>query len=174
MQRNLPEKGRGGTAARAGPRNPPLRYRVPRKSETWEGRGLQRCGAGGRFGGNEVERTEQASFPRIGGGFTEGHRVRDLQENLNRDTKAETLHSVFSHSVKRRRDKNQTETQHLRMKIDLPGRLGGSGVEHLPSAQGVILGSWDRVPHRASCMEPASPSACVSASHSLSVSLMNK
>ena len=27
------------------------------------------------------------------------------------------------------------------------GRLGGSVVEHLPSAQGMILGSWDQVPH---------------------------
>ena len=52
------------------------------------------------------------------------------------------------------------------------GRLGGSAVEHLPSAQGMIPGSRDRVPHRAPCMEPASPSACVSAS--LSGSLMNK
>ena len=28
-----------------------------------------------------------------------------------------------------------------------------------PSAQGVILESWDRVPRRAPCMEPASTSA---------------
>ena len=44
------------------------------------------------------------------------------------------------------------------------GHLGGSVVEHLPLAQGVILESWDRVPHQAPWMEPASPSACVSAS----------
>ena len=43
-------------------------------------------------------------------------------------------------------------------------RLGGSAVEHPPSAQGVIPGSWDRVPHWVPCREPASPSACVSAS----------
>ena len=48
------------------------------------------------------------------------------------------------------------------------GSLGGSMVERLPLAQGMILESWDRVPHRAPCMEPASPSACVSASLSLS------
>ena len=52
------------------------------------------------------------------------------------------------------------------------GRLGGSVVERLPSAQGVILGFHNRVPHRVPCGEPASPSAYVSAS--LSVSLMNK
>ena len=52
------------------------------------------------------------------------------------------------------------------------GCLGGSVVECLPSAQGVILGSGDQVPHQAPCMEPASPSACVSTS--LCVSLMNK
>ena len=36
-------------------------------------------------------------------------------------------------------------------------------------SRGVILETWDRVPHRAPCMEPASPSACVSASLSLSL-----
>uniref|UniRef100_A0A8P0P9F4 Immunoglobulin V-set domain-containing protein n=1 Tax=Canis lupus familiaris TaxID=9615 RepID=A0A8P0P9F4_CANLF len=39
-----------------------------------------------------------------------------------------------------------------------------AGEGHLLSAQGVILEFWDRVPHRAPCMEPASPSAYVSAS----------
>ena len=52
------------------------------------------------------------------------------------------------------------------------GRLSGSAVKYLPLAQGVILGIPDRVPHQGPCMEPASPSACVSAS--LCVSLMNK
>ena len=52
------------------------------------------------------------------------------------------------------------------------GHPGGSVVEHLPLAQDVILDSWDRVPHRAPCMEPAFPSAYVSSS--LSVSLVNK
>ena len=41
-----------------------------------------------------------------------------------------------------------------------------------PSVQGVILETRDRIPHQAPCMESASPSACLSAS--LSVSLMNK
>ena len=48
--------------------------------------------------------------------------------------------------------------------------LGGSAIERLPSAQGMIPGSRDQVLHQASCMEPASPSPCVSAS----LSLMNK
>ena len=52
------------------------------------------------------------------------------------------------------------------------GCLGGSVVEPLPSAQVVILGSWDQVLHQAPHWEPASLSGCVSAS--LSVSLMNK
>ena len=42
------------------------------------------------------------------------------------------------------------------------GSLGGSVVWHLPFAQGTILESRDRVPHRAPGMEPASPSSCVS------------
>ena len=46
----------------------------------------------------------------------------------------------------------------------LRGRLGGSAVECLPSAHGVILGSRDQVPHRAPLREPISPFACVSAS----------
>ena len=45
-------------------------------------------------------------------------------------------------------------------------------VERLPSDRGVILESQDRVPHQAPRMEPASPSARVSAS--LSLFLMNK
>ena len=49
-------------------------------------------------------------------------------------------------------------------KCEVEGCLGGSVVEGLPSAQGVVPGSWDRVLHRAPCREPASPSACVSAS----------
>ena len=49
--------------------------------------------------------------------------------------------------------------------------LGGSVVEHLPSAQGMILESQDQVPHQAPHEGPASPSAYVSVS---SVSLMNK
>ena len=55
---------------------------------------------------------------------------------------------------------------------NLLGHLDGSVVERLPAVQGVILETWDRVPRRAPCMEPASPSACISAS--LSVPLMNK
>ena len=49
------------------------------------------------------------------------------------------------------------------------GSLGGSAVWHLPLAQGVILESRGQVPCRAPCMEPASPSSCVSASLSLSL-----
>ena len=52
----------------------------------------------------------------------------------------------------------------------MKGRLGGSVVERLPLAQGVILESQDQVRHQASCMEPASPSACISASLSMCLS----
>ena len=53
---------------------------------------------------------------------------------------------------------------HCCFKPRVQGCLCGSEVEHLPLAQGMILGSQDRVLHWAPCMEPASPSACVSAS----------
>ena len=49
------------------------------------------------------------------------------------------------------------------------GTPGGSAIKRLPSAQGVTLGSRDQVLRRAPCMEPASPSACVCSSPSLSV-----
>ena len=52
-------------------------------------------------------------------------------------------------------------------KIGGGGSLGGSEVWRLPLAQGMILESRDQVPRRASGMEPASPSSCVSASLSL-------
>ena len=55
------------------------------------------------------------------------------------------------------------------LKNSMQGRLGGSAVEHLLSAQGVILESQDQVAHQAPYKEPASPSAYVSASLSLSL-----
>ena len=58
------------------------------------------------------------------------------------------------------------------IKNKVEGILGSSVVWRLPLARGVILGSRDRVPRPAPCMEPASPSACFCLS--LSVSLMNK
>ena len=50
-------------------------------------------------------------------------------------------------------------------KFRQPGWLSGLAP---PSAQGMILGSWDRVPPRAPWVEPASPPASVSASLCLS------
>ena len=47
-------------------------------------------------------------------------------------------------------------------------------VEHLPLAQGVIPGSWNQVPNWVPCREPASPSACVSASLCVSHEQINK
>ena len=41
------------------------------------------------------------------------------------------------------------------------GDTCGPEVEQLPPAQGMTLGSWDRVPHWVPCMETSSPSACV-------------
>ena len=45
------------------------------------------------------------------------------------------------------------------------GHLGGSGVERLPSVQGVTPGSWDRVPPQGACV-----SLCLCISFSLYVS----
>ena len=45
--------------------------------------------------------------------------------------------------------------------------LGGSGVEHLPLAQSMILESQDQVLYQATHRDPASPSAYVSAPLSL-------
>ena len=60
----------------------------------------------------------------------------------------------------------------VRSRASLEGRLGGSEVERLPSAPAMTPGSQDRVPHQVPPWEPASPSACVSAS--LCVSVRNK
>ena len=43
--------------------------------------------------------------------------------------------------------------------------LGGPAVEHLPSAQGVTLGSWDRVPPAGNLLLPLPVSLPVSLSH---------
>ena len=57
------------------------------------------------------------------------------------------------------------------------GAWVAQSVEHLPSAQVVIPGSWDQVPHWVPCGGASAyvsfPSSYVSASLSLSVSLMN-
>ena len=48
-------------------------------------------------------------------------------------------------------------------RVEKTAGLGRSAVERLPLAQGVILETWDRVPHvGAPCMELASPSASLS------------
>ena len=62
----------------------------------------------------------------------------------------------------------------LPLKKSATEHLGGSVVECLPLAQGMILESWYRVPHQASYLEPASPSTYVSASLSLYLSWINK
>ena len=51
--------------------------------------------------------------------------------------------------------------RHLKLTVGQPEWLSGLAP---PSAQGVTLETRDRVPRQAPCMEPASPSACVSAS----------
>ena len=60
----------------------------------------------------------------------------------------------------------------ISIKNQVCGTPEGSAIKGLPLDQGRIPDSWVQVPHPAPCMEPASPSACVSAS--FSVSLMNK
>ena len=45
------------------------------------------------------------------------------------------------------------------------GCLGGSVVEHLPSAQGMVPGTWDLVLHWALDREPAYASLPLSVSH---------
>ena len=62
----------------------------------------------------------------------------------------------------------KTMKANLHFKGGQLGLLGGSVVEHRPSAQGMTPGSWDRGPHRAPRKESASPSVCVSASLCLS------
>ena len=64
-------------------------------------------------------------------------------------------------------ERKATESSMLKTKTHFLGCLGGSVVERLPSAQIMILGSWDQVLHRAPRKEPASPSAYVSVCLSL-------
>ena len=83
----------------------------------------------------------------------------------------ESLHYLFVLSGVLLPPKNLSDENFVSVLFTFPlrplmngGHLGGSVVERLPLAQGVIPGSWDRVPHWAPCREPASLSACVSAS----------
>ena len=63
---------------------------------------------------------------------------------------------------------NETEEQNFKFPF-FGGHLGGSVVEHLPLARGVIPGPWYQVPHHAPHREPVLPlpmslplSTCVS------------
>ena len=66
-------------------------------------------------------------------------------------------HNLYYRKLEKKMSKQNT-------KLAKEGRLGSSAVEHLPSAQGMILESQNQVPHWAPCMESASPSAYMSAS----------
>ena len=70
--------------------------------------------------------------------------------------------------------KNKASLNSWQSKLHEEGSPGGSAVEHLPSAQAVTLGFWDWVLCRAPHVEPASPSAWVSASLSVSHEYINK
>ena len=70
----------------------------------------------------------------------------------------------FSYELKKNKTKQNTKLEGR----EQPGWPSGLA---LPSAQGVILETRDQVPRWAPCMEPASPSACVSVSLSLSLSV---
>ena len=102
--------------------------------------------------------------------FDEAKIDRLVKQLVNQSAKIETIKKVEKKSWSLRVLKTVSETS-LRIFSGQPWWLSGLAP---PSAQGVILETRDRVPRRASCMEPASSSACVSASLSLSLSLMNK
>ena len=75
-------------------------------------------------------------------------------------------------TIHEQNEKFDKETEIIKNKILVqPGWLSGLA---LPSAQGVILESQDRVPCQAPWMEPTSPSACVSVSLSLCLLWINK
>ena len=57
----------------------------------------------------------------------------------------------------------------LTLKDGVEGRLGGSAVEHLPSAEDMILEFWDGVPRHGACVLLPLPMSLPP-----SVSLMNK
>ena len=81
-----------------------------------------------------------------------------------------TITNISVNSILALVDNNGNRTQYyLKSLCGQPRWLSGLA---LPSAQGMILETRDRVARQAPCMEPASPSACVSAS--LCVSLINK
>ena len=69
---------------------------------------------------------------------------------------------------------NKLNLKKIKNKKKSLGHLGGSAVERLPLARGMISESRDRVPCRASCTVPAYPSACVSASLCVCLSWINK
>ena len=91
------------------------------------------------------------------------HQEDDLEDSISPSSSTPSLPGVLSFSQINKSLKERERGQ--------PGWLSGLA---LPLAWGMILGTRDRVPRRAPSMESASPSACVSASLSLSVTIINK
>ena len=90
------------------------------------------------------------------GGEVPGHE-EPRREGERKEVCDEREKGCGRNEMDREMEKEMKEREHEEWKNG--GCLGGSVVEHLSLAQGMILGSWDRAPHR----ESASPSACVSA-----------
>ena len=98
---------------------------------------------------------------------TSGARAAAQTVKTKKDTSAPALQNPLQPVWEEEPARIQSISSH---KIQTRGQPGGLSGLVQPSAQGVILEPRDRVPYRAPCVEPASPSACVSAS----LSLMNK
>ena len=77
------------------------------------------------------------------------------------------INSVVETPVSTGRNDNHTATTINAYRRESGGQPGWLSGLVSPSAQGMILETQDQVPRRAPCMEPASPSARVSASLSL-------
>ena len=128
-----------------------------------------RCQVVNSISGYNVRSTSEAGKPGVGG---TGH-VRSTE---HRNTHPAQVHVGQGHKAVAREASSRLKVSAIDVlkvntgsSLKFLGHLVGIVVEPLPLAQVVIQGSWNRVPHRDSCREPASPSAGVSASLCLSL-----
>uniref|UniRef100_A0A8C0PKW3 Ubiquitin-like domain-containing protein n=1 Tax=Canis lupus familiaris TaxID=9615 RepID=A0A8C0PKW3_CANLF len=107
----------------------------------------------------EIKVTSGAEIMVVGSTINDVLAVNTPKDAAQQDAKAE----------ENKKEPLCRQKQHRKVMVNFIGQPGWLSSLVPPSTQGLIVETGDRVPHWATCMEPASPSACVSASLSLSL-----
>ena len=84
------------------------------------------------------------------------HRIKKKESKYITKESQQTVTEKSKKGTEKNYKNNHKTRNKMTINTYLLGRLGVSAVKSVPSAQGMILESWARVPHWAPFMEPAS------------------